>query len=50
MCSTRQLIAKGKFPRQGIGIVVLDDETSAGLGMVGVVIDRVIPNSEAEEM
>ena len=45
-----QLIAKGKFPRPGIGIVVLDDETSAGLGMVGVVIDRVIPNSEAEEM
>jgi len=43
-----QLIAKGKFPRPGIGIVVLDDETTAGLGMFGVVIDRVIPNSEAE--
>ena len=43
-----QLIAKGKFPRPGIGIVVLDDEKSAALGIVGVVIDRVIPNSEAE--
>jgi 2-alkenal reductase len=43
-----QLIAKGKFPRPGIGIVVIDDETAAGLGIVGVVIDRVIPDSEAE--
>ena len=43
-----QLIAKGKFPRPGIGIVVLEDETAAGLGMVGVVIDRVVPDSEAE--
>jgi len=43
-----QLIAKGKFPRPGIGIVVLDDEKSAALGIVGVVIDRVMPNSEAE--
>ncbi|MBW2491281.1 MAG: trypsin-like peptidase domain-containing protein [Deltaproteobacteria bacterium] len=45
-----QLIARGKFPRQGIGIVVLDDEIAASLGMVGVVIDRVIPNSEAEQV
>jgi 2-alkenal reductase len=45
-----QLIAKGKFPRPGIGIVVLDDETAASLGMVGVVIDRVMPNSEAEQV
>jgi len=43
-----QLIAKGKFPRPGIGIVVLDDEKSAALGIVGVVIDRVMPNSAAE--
>ena len=43
-----QLIAKGKFPRPGIGIVVLNDETSAALGIAGVVVDRVIPHSEAE--
>lgn len=43
-----QLISKGKVPRPGIGIVVLDDETAAGLGVVGVVIDRVVPDSEAE--
>lgn len=43
-----QLIAKGKFPRPGIGIAVLNDETSAALGIAGVVIDRVVPNSEAE--
>ena len=41
------LIARGKYPRPGIGIVVLDDETAAGLGVVGVVIDRVVPDSEA---
>jgi 2-alkenal reductase len=45
-----QLIARGKFPRPGIGIVALDDEIAASLGMVGVVIDRVIPNSEAEQV
>ena len=43
-----QLIAKGKYPRPGIGIVVLDEESAAGLGAVGVVIERVIPGSEAE--
>lgn len=43
-----KLIAKGKYPRPGIGIIVLDDEVAAGLGTVGVVIDRVMPNSEAE--
>jgi len=45
-----QLIARGKFPRPGIGIVVLDDEIAASLGMVGVVIDRVMPNSEADQV
>jgi 2-alkenal reductase len=45
-----QLIARGKFPRPGIGIVVLDDEIAASLGMVGVVIDRVMPNYEAEQV
>lgn len=43
-----QLISKGKVPRPGIGIIVLDDETAAGLGQVGVVIDRVMPDSAAE--
>jgi len=43
-----QLIAKGKFPRPGIGIVVLDEEKAAALGIVGVVIERVMPNSAAE--
>jgi 2-alkenal reductase len=42
-----QLISKGKVPRPGIGIVVLDEETAAGLGVVGVIIDRVMPNSSA---
>jgi 2-alkenal reductase len=43
-----QLIARGKFPRPGIGIAILDEEAAASLGMVGVVIDRVIPGSEAQ--
>jgi 2-alkenal reductase len=43
-----QLIAKGKFPRPGIGIVVLDEEATASLGVAGVVIDRVMPDSEAQ--
>jgi 2-alkenal reductase len=43
-----QLIARGKFPRPGIGIAALDEETTASLGVVGVVIDRVMPDSEAQ--
>ena len=43
-----QLIAHGKVPRPGIGIVVLNEETAASLGVVGVVIDRVIPGSSAD--
>jgi 2-alkenal reductase len=43
-----QLIAKGKFPRPGIGIIVLDEEIAARLGVVGVVIDRVVSGSAAE--
>ena len=43
-----QLIAKGKFPRPGIGIMVLDEEVAARLGVVGVVIDQVVPGSAAE--
>ncbi len=43
-----QLISSGKVPRPGIGITVLDAEAAASLGVVGVVIDRVLPGSEAE--
>jgi 2-alkenal reductase len=43
-----QLIARGKYPRPGIGIVVLDEEAAAGLGVAGVVIDRVMSDSEAQ--
>jgi 2-alkenal reductase len=43
-----QLITRGKIPRPGIGIVVLDEERSARLGITGVVIDRVVPDSEAD--
>ena len=45
-----KLITKGKVPRPGIGIIVLDEEVAAGLGVMGVVIDRVVPGSEAERM
>jgi 2-alkenal reductase len=41
------LISKGKVPRPGIGIVILDEETAASLGVVGVIIDRVMPGSAA---
>ncbi len=44
-----RLITHGKVPRPGIGIVVLDEERSARLGVSGVVIERVMPNSEAEK-
>jgi 2-alkenal reductase len=45
-----KLITNGKVPRPGIGIVVLDEEVAAGLGVIGVVIDRVVPGSEAERV
>jgi len=43
-----QLIARGKVPRPGIGIVALSEEAGAGLGVSGVIIDRVMPNGAAE--
>ena len=43
-----QLIAKGKVPRPGIGIVALNEEAAAGLGVTGVVIERVVPGSSAD--
>jgi 2-alkenal reductase len=42
-----KLITKGKVPRPGIGIIFLDEETTAGLGVVGLVVDRVLADSEA---
>jgi 2-alkenal reductase len=45
-----KLITNGKVPRPGIGIIVLDEEIAAGLGVLGVVIDRVMPGSEAERV
>lgn len=41
------LISNGKVPRPGIGIVVLDEEISARLGISGLVIDRVTPGKAA---
>jgi len=45
-----KLITNGRVPRPGIGIIVLDEEVAAGLGELGVVIDRVMPGSEAERV
>ncbi|MGD2013887.1 MAG: trypsin-like peptidase domain-containing protein [Desulfobacterales bacterium] len=45
-----KLITDGKVPRPGIGIIVLDEEIAAGLGVLGVVIDRVVPDSEADRV
>ncbi len=45
-----KLITNGKVPRPGIGIIVLDEEVAAGLGVLGVVIDRVVPGSEADRV
>jgi 2-alkenal reductase len=43
-----QLISKGKVPRPGIGIVALSEEAGAGMGIVGVIIDRIMPNGSAD--
>jgi 2-alkenal reductase len=43
-----QLISKGKVPRPGIGIVALSEEAGAGMGVVGVVIDRIMPGGAAD--
>ena len=45
-----KLITNGKVPRPGIGILVVDEEIAARLGVLGVVIDRVMPGSEAERV
>ena len=43
-----QLIRDGHVPRPGIGIVVVDDESAARLGVSGLVITRVLPRGAAE--
>ena len=43
-----RLIKDGKFPRPGIGIATVDEETSARLGLRGIVIAHVLPGSSAE--
>ena len=45
-----KFITNGKIPRPGIGIIVVDEEIAAGLGVLGVVIDRVVPGSEADRV
>ncbi len=42
-----RLIKDGKFPRPGIGIAIVDEETSARLGLPGIVIAEVFPGSAA---
>jgi 2-alkenal reductase len=44
-----QLIRDGQVPRPGIGIVVVDDESAARLGVSGLVITRVLSRSSAEQ-
>ena len=41
------LIRDGKVPRPGIGITIISEETSARLGIVGLMIGEVLPNSSA---
>jgi 2-alkenal reductase len=43
-----RLIKDGKFPRPGIGIAIVDEETSARLGVAGIVISGVLSGSTAE--
>ena len=43
-----ELIRRGRVARPGLGIVVLDEEAAARLGLRGVVLERVLPGSSAE--
>jgi len=43
-----KLIKEGKYPRAGIGIEIAAEEVSARLGIFGVIVARVLPNSSAE--
>lgn len=42
-----RLIKDGKFPRPGIGIAIVNEETGARLGLPGIVIAEVLPGSSA---
>jgi 2-alkenal reductase len=42
-----QLIRDGKVPRPGIGIAIVNEETSARLGLTGLVVAEVFPGSAA---
>lgn len=42
-----KLIRYGKIARPGIGITTLPEEDSSRLGVVGIVIEKVLPGSEA---
>jgi len=42
-----QLIAEGRVPRPGIGVMVAPEEVAARLGIPGVVIMEVVPGSPA---
>ncbi len=44
-----ELIRRGRAARPGLGIVVLDEEATARLGVIGVVIERVMPGTAAEK-
>jgi 2-alkenal reductase len=43
-----QLVAKGKIPRPGIGIVALEEDIAARMDFGGVIIERVLPGTSAE--
>ena len=44
-----RLIRDGNVPRPGIGIVVMGEETAARLGVIGLVVTRVLPDSTATQ-
>lgn len=44
-----QIITEGRVPTPGIGIVAADETVSAQLGVRGVVIVRVVPDSPADK-
>jgi 2-alkenal reductase len=44
-----QLIKLGRVPRPGIGITVLPEEVAARIGVVGLIVADVLPNSAAEK-
>jgi 2-alkenal reductase len=43
-----QLIARGRAPRPGIGIAILDEVAAGGLDVSGIVVADVLPGSAAE--